>query len=131
VLVALPKLNVTVPVVAVTVIRFVAPADRDAEVDVQVTLTPAVLKLKEPPATIGADTVFLKDNTVALTSMFTVKLLVNTSSALVGTTPVFQVAPALQFPFVIAYTFAISKRKYALNNLSNSPHQQAVLLLLH
>jgi len=33
----------------VTVIRFVAPADRDAEVLVALTVTPAVLKLKEPP----------------------------------------------------------------------------------
>ena len=49
---ALPKLSVTVPVVAVTVIRLVAPADRDADVLVALTVTPAVLKLKEPPAVV-------------------------------------------------------------------------------
>jgi hypothetical protein len=50
----LPKLNVTVPVVAVTVIRFVAPALNEADVLVALTVTPAVLKLNEPPAAKAA-----------------------------------------------------------------------------
>ena len=102
----LEKLIVTEPEVAMICRRLVAP-ENVGIAPVTLNVMPGVLKLNDPPATIGEDAEFLNDKTEAFTSTFTVKLLANTSSALVGTLPVFQVAPALQFPFATAYTFAI------------------------
>ncbi len=97
---------VTVPVVAVIVTAFAAP-NIIGDADVNVPVTPAVLKLKEPPAVIPVPAVLLSVNTVKLTSTFTVNVLLYTSSAAVGTVPVFHVAPVFQFPFATARTSAI------------------------
>jgi hypothetical protein len=61
----LPRLRVTVPVVAVTVIKLIAPGTNEvlAAFLVQLPLIPAVLKLNVPPAVIPVPDVFLRDNT--------------------------------------------------------------------
>lgn len=106
----LPKVRVTVPVVAVICTRLVAPGTKDvlAAFLVQLPLTPAVLKLNVPPAVILVPDVFLNDNTSKLVSTFTVNVLEYASSAVVGSVPVFHTVVSDQFPFFTALTSAIS-----------------------
>jgi hypothetical protein len=105
----LPRVSVTVPVVAVTVIRLVAPADSDvlATVLVQLPLILPLLKLNDPPAVIPVPDVFLRDNTSKLVFTFTVNVLLYTSSAVVGRAPVFHTVVSDQLPFFTALTSAI------------------------
>jgi hypothetical protein len=84
---------------------FVAPGTNGDD-EVTVPVTPAVLNTKLPPATIGAAAVVLKLRTVKFVFTLTVKLLVNTSSAVVGNTPVFQTVVSDQLPDFVAYTLA-------------------------
>lgn len=60
-----------------------------------------------PPATAGDDALFCKLKTALLVSIVTTKLLGRTSSAVVGSAPVFHTVVSLQFPFFTAYTFAM------------------------
>jgi hypothetical protein len=68
---------------------------------VQVNVIPLV-GTNTPPATTGDAAVFLILNTVGDTSIVTVKLLLNASSAAVGNVPVFQTVVSDQFPFFTA-----------------------------
>lgn len=66
----LAKLRETVPLVADTVMRLVALWERDAEVDVHVAVTPAVLKLNVPPAKTGCKVDGLNSVTIKLVPPF-------------------------------------------------------------
>jgi len=105
----LPKVRVTVPVVAVICTRLVAPGTNDvlAAFLVQLPLILPLLKLNVPPAVIPVPEVFLNDNTSKLVLTFTVNVLEYTSSAVVGNAPVFQTVVSDQFPFFTALTSAI------------------------
>lgn len=92
----------------------VAPDINPPEVAVKVTPS---ARSNPPLATIPVDEVFLTDNTVALTFTTTLKLLLKTSSAVVGKDPVFHTVGSLQLPALIAYTFAIIR--YYLKDLES------------